>query len=155
MRKTRDSTPIFVAIKSNQCVFNGYGAQETSDMLFTALIHPCMPVSLVCKDDQLWARLYSRVIGYQKERVELLEPMTPAEGVRRTRGRLWHHVSSDLAFRMNADGHKRFIRGVLTYRRKAVNIDRQLMEQMMMMGLLNPNATIQDDGTAKGEWCSI
>ncbi|KAJ6617308.1 hypothetical protein B0H10DRAFT_2218648 [Mycena sp. CBHHK59/15] len=38
-----DFTPIFITIKSTQTVFNGYGAQETTDLLLLALIHPQMP----------------------------------------------------------------------------------------------------------------
>jgi len=52
--KMRNDMAIFLAIKGNQQVFNGYGVQETCDMLCGALIHPCMPVYQLCVDDVLW-----------------------------------------------------------------------------------------------------
>lgn len=185
MRKTSDRTPVFLAVKANQRVFNGYGAQETSDMLFTAIIHPRMPVSLVCKDDDLWDRLYTRIVGYQKERIELLKPAPkpvpaavpsgstgrrslrnrgqnatddpeePIQPLPKSNGHLWHHVSGRLAFRMNTDSHARFLQGVHTYRRKTVKIGREMYERIAAAGLLNPHAVIQDDGTAKGALNSL
>ncbi|TFK58102.1 hypothetical protein BDN72DRAFT_731871, partial [Pluteus cervinus] len=56
--------PIFVAVKSNQLVFNGYGAQETCDMLLEAFILPTMPASMVCADDAVWSRFSQAVSTY-------------------------------------------------------------------------------------------
>ncbi|KZP06971.1 hypothetical protein FIBSPDRAFT_902401 [Athelia psychrophila] len=42
MRSSTLRTPIVVEVRNNQCVFNGYGAQESADMLFQALIHPAV-----------------------------------------------------------------------------------------------------------------
>ncbi|KAJ7115349.1 hypothetical protein C8R44DRAFT_794511 [Mycena epipterygia] len=45
-------TPIFTLMKTDQTVFNGSGAQETTDQLLLALIHPQMPAIYVCSYDE-------------------------------------------------------------------------------------------------------
>lgn len=131
--------PIFLAVKSQQKVFNGYGAQEGCDALFHAFIHPGMPVTLVCRSDELWARFRRTIIDYQKILIQRLHshPFLP-------------YVSGPKAFRMNTNGHKNFIATVLCYRRKSIYADQQWLDRAHSMGLLDADAIIQDDGTALG-----
>ncbi|KAJ7837855.1 hypothetical protein B0H14DRAFT_3701606 [Mycena olivaceomarginata] len=43
LNRPKDLSPIAACMRANQMAFNGSGAQETSDQLFLALIHPQMP----------------------------------------------------------------------------------------------------------------
>jgi hypothetical protein len=63
----RNNNSIFCAVKSTQTVFNGYGRQETCDMLLKALIHPGMPAFAVCSDETVWARFKASVFSYQSQ----------------------------------------------------------------------------------------
>lgn len=134
----RNDTAIFIAIKGNQRVFNGYGAQETCDMLCGALIHPCMPVYQLCVDDVLWDRFRAAVINYQQDRFSLLGD-----------GR-FTYVSSDRPFGMNNDAHRRFLAHVACYRREHVFADQACIDQLQKFDLLNPSAVIQPTGFATG-----
>ncbi|KDR76076.1 hypothetical protein GALMADRAFT_210772 [Galerina marginata CBS 339.88] len=104
-----DSTAIFLAVKSNQKVFNGYGAQETCDMLSSVLIHPCMPAYQVCGDEQTWTRFKQGVLDYQIGRLDLLAT-----------GSL-PLVSGQRPFRMNHDAHDCFMSHVMCYQRRDLN----------------------------------
>lgn len=138
-----DDTPIFLAIKNNQLVFNGYGAQETCDMLVSAAIHPCMPAYLICRSAHLFGILLQAVIQYDGSRHESVDSkLSP-------KGRL-PYISSKRPFRMNEDGHRRFLALVKCYRRKHVAVHQQELTTFHSKGLLNPDATIQDDGVAIG-----
>ena len=63
--------PILLVIKKTQEVFNGYGAQEATDMLMSIFISPLMPTYLVCQDEDLWQSFQKRSIEYQKEGLEI------------------------------------------------------------------------------------
>lgn len=60
--------PIYEAVVLDPMVLNGYAPQETTDMLFSSLIHPCMPANLVCKSGALWKRFADRVSTYSMRR---------------------------------------------------------------------------------------
>ena len=64
-----NNTPVWKVMKDQQDVFNGFGAQEATDALFDALIHPRMPISLICKDDSLWTRFSTTATAHQTFRV--------------------------------------------------------------------------------------
>jgi hypothetical protein len=66
------SKPIFVAMKYSQDIFNGFGAQETADVLVSAFIHPMMPVHAICSDNNLWDFFLLRIKAYPKERLQCL-----------------------------------------------------------------------------------
>ena len=70
--KDCDDTPIFLSVKNSQMVFNGYGAQKTCNMLFEALLSPCMPTFAVCEDSQLWNRVKTEVFDYQEIHLDLV-----------------------------------------------------------------------------------
>lgn len=170
--------PIFQIVKTTQSVFNGYGAQETSDMLFAARIHPRMPCYLVCKDDELWKSFNHQAATYSQELIRRLQPAKsvaieivpqrqsarlrsaapPSQKpqtravIQKEKDHTWHYVSGASPFRMNIDGHNRFLSGVTTYRRLEVNLEKELFQRLSNDGLLNPRAVIQDDGTAKGAY---
>ncbi|KAF7798752.1 hypothetical protein EIP86_009977 [Pleurotus ostreatoroseus] len=146
--ESQDYEPIFTRIKGNQKVFNGYGAQETTDMLFTACIHPRMPTYLVCKDDALWSSLKSRTFGYQEERIAALWASKKVNRANGSKKAGYPYVSGSLAFRMNVKGHARFLSDVPVFRRKEVRIDQTTLDLLLARGLLDPDATIQDNGYA-------
>jgi len=135
-----DDTPIFSAVKTNQEVFNGYGAQETSDMLFEALIHPAMSTFDICRDETVWARFKAAVFSYQKERIQLATA-TPSK---------LPYVSGPLPFRFDKDGHHRFLAHVSTYRRTHVKVTQERLSKIQALGLLIPSAIIQSNGVATG-----
>ncbi|KAJ6570365.1 hypothetical protein B0H10DRAFT_1964731 [Mycena sp. CBHHK59/15] len=74
--------------------FNGKGAQEATDLLLLALIHPQMPALYVCQNNKLWLRFLQTVIDYDKNQMDLVLP-----------GSKLLHVSGDRQFHMNTDGH--------------------------------------------------
>jgi hypothetical protein len=119
-------------------VFNGYGAQETCDMLVNALIYPTMPAFAVCSDDPVWARFKTAVFGYQKERVEIVMTLP--------------YVSGPRPFRFNKDSHGRFLVHVFSYRRSHVKVNQDTLTKIQSLGLLDPGAMIQNNGIAKGEF---
>ena len=138
-----DQSPIFVAVKSNQFVFNGYGAQETCDMLVEALIYPTMPTASVCGGEDIWKRFKDKIISYQKERVSIA--LTTRSSA------MLPYVSSDRPFRFNIKGHNSFLSNVSAYRRSYVKVNQEELYKMQALGLLNPLAILQDDGHAIGE----
>jgi hypothetical protein len=133
-----DPTPIFLSVKNNQKVFNGYGAQETCDMLFEACIFPCMPTIAVCQDPGVWHRFKTSVFDYQDIRLGLVN----------SKPLILPYVSGRRPFRFNRDGHNKFLRHVSTYRRQSVKVDRDTLAKINDLNLLDFNATLQDNGTA-------
>jgi hypothetical protein len=127
-------------VKTTQEVFNGYGAQETSDMLFEALIHPAMSTFDVCRDETVWTRFKAAVFSYQKERI-WIATASPSK---------LPYVSGPLPFRFDKDGHHRFLAHVSTYRRSHVKVTQETLSKIQALGLLNPSAVIQSNGGAKG-----
>ena len=140
---TKLDQTIFVAVKSTQTVFNGYGAQETCDMLVEALIYPTMPAASVCSDEDLWKRFKDKVISYQKERVSI--------ALATRSSMMLPYVSSERPFQFNIKGHNIFLSHVLAYRRSYVKVNQEELYKMQALGLLNPLAILQDDGHAVGE----
>ncbi|KAF8954277.1 hypothetical protein BDZ97DRAFT_2081817 [Flammula alnicola] len=134
---SQNSTAIFLAVKSNQKVFNGYGAQETCDMLCSVFIHPCMPVYQICADESLWKRFKQGVLDYQCDRLKLLETGS------------FPHVSGPRPFQMNHNAHDRFMAHVLCYRTRYVFADQLMLDGLHSRDLLNPHAIIQPTGTAQ------
>jgi hypothetical protein len=135
-----DQSPIFIAVKSTQTVFNGYGAQETCDMLVEALIYPTMPTVSVCSGEDIWKRFKDKVISYQKERVSIA--LTTRTSL------MLPYVSNDRPFRFDIKGHNLFLSHVSAYRRSHVKVDQEELDKMQALGLLNPLAILQDDGRA-------
>ena len=127
----KDNTPIFCAVKTTQTVFNGYGAQETCDMLVEALIHPSMPAFTVCSDDTVWARFSAAVFSYQKERIR---------------------ITTERPFRFNKDTHHRFLAHVIAYRRSHIKVTQDNLTRIQALELLNPCAIIQNNGSAVGKF---
>ncbi|KAJ7710693.1 hypothetical protein B0H17DRAFT_1123812 [Mycena rosella] len=119
-----------------QTVFNGFGAQETTDLLLAALIHPQMPTTYVCRDDHVWGCFRQAVIDYDKHRMDLLLP-----------SRL-PYVSSPRPFRMNADGDRRYLACISTYRRSHVLLPAAALFAAHKNSLFLPGAYIQPDGKA-------
>ncbi|KAJ7159319.1 hypothetical protein C8R43DRAFT_1234061 [Mycena crocata] len=129
--------PIFAAIKNTQTVFNGSGAQEGTDLVNLAFLHPQMPSFQVCNNDELWARLVKAVIDYDKNRIELALPEARLP-----------YASGAMPFRMNYDGHKHFLSNITIYRREFVIFTEERLSFAIDLGLFQPNAEIQPDGRA-------
>jgi hypothetical protein len=136
--KDRDYTPIFFSVKSNQAVFNGYGAQETCDMLFQAMLSPCMPTWAVCEDPSTWERFKTTIFEYQDTRLALVNSQPS----------ILPYVSGRRPFHFNKDGHNRFLIHVSTYRRQFVRVHKDELAKINEFNLLNPSATLQNDGRA-------
>ncbi|KAF9030250.1 hypothetical protein BDZ89DRAFT_1132547 [Hymenopellis radicata] len=134
--ENEDMTAVFVAVKGNQAVNNGYGAQETTDMLWMARIHPCMPIYCIATNSELWDHFVHTHREYQLGRLHMLVTTQLA------------NVSGDGAFRFNEDAHIRFLRTVPIYRRATVRLERDTFLSVVEQNLLNPKATLCDNGTA-------
>ena len=141
----KDNTPIFCAVKATQMVFNGYGAQETCDMLVQALIHPFMPAFEVCSDNTVWARFSAAVFSYQEERIKIITAV-PSKLA---------YVSGSRPFRFNKDAHHRFLAHVIAYRRSHVKVTQENLRRIQALGLLNSCAIIQNNGSAVGEFAFL
>ena len=112
-----DQTPIFIAVKSTQKVFNGYGAQETCDMLVEALVYPTMPTASLCSDEDIWTRFKNKVISYQKERVSIALATGSST--------MLPYVSSEQPFQFNIKGHNTCLSHVYAYRRSYVKVNQE------------------------------
>ncbi|KAJ7180197.1 hypothetical protein C8R43DRAFT_941880 [Mycena crocata] len=134
-RAKSKNKPIFASIKDTQTVFNGSGAQEGTDLLTLAFIHPHMPAFDVCTSDAVWTRLLESIIEYDKNRIDLASPAAHLP-----------YVSGARPFRMNNDGHKRFLGNITTYRRDYVVFTEARLIRAIELGLFQPNAVIQPDG---------
>ncbi len=141
----KNNTPIFCAVKATQTVFNGYGAQETCDMLVQALIHPFMSAFAVCNDDTVWARFSASVFSYQGERIRIISA-APSKLA---------FVSGSRPFRFNKDAHHRFLAHVIDYRRSHVKVTQDNLTRIQALGLLNSSAIIQNNGSAVGEFAFL
>ncbi|KAJ6550601.1 hypothetical protein DFH09DRAFT_1168577 [Mycena vulgaris] len=130
-------TPIFLSIKGTQSVFNGSGAQEATDLLLLAMIHPQMPTYYVCREDETWARLERAVIDYDKNRMDLALPSSRLPS-----------VSGPAPFHMNHDGHAKYLQHISTYRRSRVILPIEDLRRAHELGLFIPNARIQPNGHA-------
>ncbi|KAJ7877069.1 hypothetical protein B0H14DRAFT_3130263 [Mycena olivaceomarginata] len=138
LNRPKDLSPIAACMRANQMAFNGSGAQETSDQLFLALIHPQMPAYYVCADDTLWDRFLKTVIDYDEDRTNLAAPSARLPA-----------VSGPRPFYMNLDGHTKYLHHVLTYRRFNVFVYQDLLQAAHELGLFLPNAIIQPNGCAE------
>lgn len=131
--------PIWAEIKANQRVFNGYGSQEACDMLFLALIHPCMPCHLVC-GDEIYPRFFDAALTFHVDGTALMNS-----------GK-FPILSSESPFWFHLDSHQQFIRMcVLCYLRSEVFIEIAMYDKLKAMGLLDPNAVLQNSGKGKGK----
>ncbi|KAJ7433922.1 hypothetical protein FB451DRAFT_1312985 [Mycena latifolia] len=115
--------------------FNGTGAQEVTDQLQIALISPCMPTVLVCRDDGIWARFYETVIAYDSNRLNLAR-----------KGSRLPYTSGEHPFYFNSAGHKAYLRTVTCYHRQHVRMEGPALQRAHQLGLFDPDATIQPDG---------
>lgn len=136
--KTNDRRPIFIAIQNDQQAFNGYGGQETCDMLFQALLSPCIPASEVCRCEEAFQQLKNALQSYQLGRQNCLHTMH------------FPSVSGDTAFHMHHDGHSRFLRTVTCYKRRFVSVNDATLQAMHSRQLLS-SGMLQASGYALGE----
>lgn len=133
-------TPIFTAVKDTQWAFNGFGAQEATDLCLVASISPLMPAFYVCDNDNLWTEFVEAVIKYHQGRMYLARE-----------GSDLPHVSGACPFFMNVRAHARYLASVGPYRRKVVCFDEAGLQRAHERGLFTPNTIIQPDGRAVGE----
>ncbi|KAJ6629795.1 hypothetical protein B0H10DRAFT_1985398 [Mycena sp. CBHHK59/15] len=132
LARPKDFTSIFLSMKTHQTAFNGKGAQEATDLLLLALIHPQMPALYVCQNNKLWLRFLQTVIDYDKNRMDLVLP-----------GSKLPHVSGDRPFHMNTDGQARYLHGIFSYRHMRVEFTAEQLHQAHELNLFQPNAIIQ------------
>ncbi|KAJ7840414.1 hypothetical protein B0H14DRAFT_2587489 [Mycena olivaceomarginata] len=143
--KPTNATSILNSMKTHQTAFNGSGAQEATDQLFVALIHPLMPARFVCQNDDLFDRLLDAVISYDKSRNDLLTPS------------LLPYVSGKKPIYMNHSGHTIYMRNVLCFKRTDVIFNAQRLQKAHELNLFQPNAIMQPDGRGVGEtlWSAV
>jgi len=91
---------------------------------------------MVCRDSSLFTRLHDALIKYRTDRVRLIE------------SKRLPLLSSERPFRFNSHAHKLFLQSVSCSRRYHVIVDQEALSQMHNLGLLNPDAVIQDSGFA-------
>ncbi|KAJ7672243.1 hypothetical protein DFH06DRAFT_979959 [Mycena polygramma] len=139
LSKPGNRTSIFQSMKSNQWVFNGSGAQEATDQLLLACILPQMPAVFVCQHDEVWQRFERVFIEYDTNRTNLAAP-----------GSKLPYVSGPRPFVMKSDAHKRYLNGVLCYRRSEVIFDAEHLRQANELNLFQPNAVVGPNGRAEG-----
>ncbi|KAJ3885488.1 hypothetical protein GG344DRAFT_82661 [Lentinula edodes] len=134
---------IWTTMKERQDVFNGFGAQESCDALFLALIHPLMPVTLLCGSDLMWTRFRTTVIDQHIFRVQRV--LSPEKiGAERL-----PYISCQSPFRMNTHGHKLYTAGIPCYRREFVKLSTEQLTLAHNIGLFNKDAVLGDDGVAR------
>ncbi|PPQ82908.1 hypothetical protein CVT24_007923 [Panaeolus cyanescens] len=138
--KKRTAKAIFISVKDTQTVFNGYGAQETTDMLFSALIMPVMPTYAVCSNEETWARFKKAVFLYQQERAHLMDCKTSWTKL--------SYCSGDDPFRFLTSAHQHFLGHVSVFRRSWVKVPISMLEEAKKLGLFNWWATMENDGKA-------
>ncbi|KAF8190357.1 hypothetical protein K438DRAFT_2018693 [Mycena galopus ATCC 62051] len=138
LSKPNNLTSIYMTMKAQQDVFNGSGAQEVTDQLLLALIHPQMPALHVCAHDEVWIRFRQAFIDYDATRMALVLPEARLP-----------YVSGDAPFRMNDSGHTKYLNQVSAYRRSIVKLSGADIEKAHELGLFVPNAVIQPDGYAR------
>ncbi|KAK6971850.1 hypothetical protein R3P38DRAFT_3140101 [Favolaschia claudopus] len=137
MVDTKDCTPIFLAMKATQTVFNGSGAQEATDQLQEAFISPLMPACQVCQSNSVWQRFKTVVLEYEATREALALPSSKLP-----------YVSGPRPFRFNSNAHKLYHAFISTYRRSRVRFTKERLEMAHNLGLFDPQAIIQADGRA-------
>ncbi|KAL0577042.1 fatty acid synthase alpha subunit Lsd1 [Marasmius crinis-equi] len=132
-RQKKGVKSAYLAIKSNAKVFNGLGAQETCDVLTRALIHPLMPIRVVCSTESIWNRLTTAIRTHFSNVEELVFKLKPPLA----------HVSSQLPIRMMDRQHQRFVRlGVFSYRRSSVFVTGQWLQDAHELNLFDTNGYI-------------
>lgn len=134
-----DLTPIFEAIKTTQAVFNGCGAQEATDLLLLAFIHVQMPAVYVCVHPETWSRFLATLIEYDADRATLVRPKKPLP-----------YISGPRPFRFNADGHRKYLNRIYSYRRSEVILTAEDLVTSHDLGLFLSDASIDPDGRARG-----
>lgn len=140
-----DTRPIFLAIRQSQDAFNGFGAQETTDALFMACIHPCTPTDGICRSEAAWDRLVKAVFDYAAERIKLVEMPTSKSRIP------YVSRSGEKPFKFFKDAHTHFLKYVPVFRRKYVKVDSEVFKTLNDLNFLNPDAKLKDDGTACGK----
>ena len=138
----KNTKAIFLTVKETQAIFNGYGAQETSDMLFQALIHPATPTNVVCKNDSMWNDFKRAVVGYQAGQMDLIKNLSNL-GMSR--------VSKKEPFPFSHRPHAHFLQYVSTYRRDSVKVSSEVLDEMHKRKLLSPMAQLQENGHGQGK----
>ncbi|KAF8187043.1 hypothetical protein K438DRAFT_1973222 [Mycena galopus ATCC 62051] len=133
-----DMSLIFMAMKSEQTVFNGSGMQEAMDQLLLALIHLQMPALYVCSHNAVWCRFRQTLIDYDASRMALILP-----------GSRLPYISGDLPFHMNNSGHTNYLSHIYAYRCKIVTLNAAYLEKAHDLGLFIPNTVIQSNGHAE------
>ncbi|KAF8904026.1 hypothetical protein CPB85DRAFT_1438069 [Mucidula mucida] len=114
---------------------------ENKDMtaVFVAVkarIHPYMPIYCIATNSELWDHFVYTHREYQLGRLHMLATTQLT------------NVLEDGAFCFNEDAHIRFLRTIPIYCRATVCLKRDTFLSVLEQNLLNPKATLCDNGTA-------
>ncbi|KAJ7627918.1 hypothetical protein DFH06DRAFT_1141429 [Mycena polygramma] len=138
LSKPNDLTPIVASMKTDQTVFSGSEAQEATDQLLDALIHPQMPALYVCQHDITFNQLHKVFIKYNMSRMQLA-----------TSSAYLPSVSGTRPLQINQSGHIKYLQHILSYQRNLLRLDANLGTCIWSFGLFVPNAVIQPDEHAQ------
>ncbi|KAE9384531.1 hypothetical protein BT96DRAFT_1007984 [Gymnopus androsaceus JB14] len=137
-----DNTPVWQVMKEHQDVYNGFGAQEATDVLFDALIHSRMPISLICRNDTMWTRFSTAVAAHQE--MQVYRVMDPDH----LGAKALPYISNTM-FKMNTSGHQLYCADILCYQKEQVYLCQEKVEMANSMGVFNPAAILDETGVAK------
>lgn len=134
-------------MKEHQDIFNGFGAQESCDTLFLALIHPLMPAQFVCSSKETWTRFRSTVIEQHMFRIQrILHP--DMLGV----SPLAYLSKESDPFKMNKHAHEAYAATIPCYRKKTVLLSSSQLDLAHKLGLFNKDGVLGEDGIAQGQF---
>ncbi len=95
---------------------------------------------MVSENSQVWHRFKTSVFDYQKIHLALIDSIPS----------ILPYVSGHHPFRLNRDGHNRFLTYLSTYRRQFVKVNKEQLVKINKFNLFNQNATLQNDRKAVG-----
>ncbi|KAJ4500573.1 hypothetical protein C8R41DRAFT_810021 [Lentinula lateritia] len=144
MSNSHSMSPIWSVMKERQDIFNGFGAQESCDTLFLALIHPLMPAQFVCSSKETWTRFRSTVIEQHMFRIQrILHP--DMLGV----SPLAYLSKESDPFKMNKHAHEAYAATIPCYRKKTVLLSSSQLDLAHKLGLFNKDGVLGEDGIAQ------
>ncbi|KAJ7185883.1 hypothetical protein C8R46DRAFT_1289221 [Mycena filopes] len=148
--EAQDFTPIFQAIKTTQTVFNGSGAQEATDLLLLAFVHPQMPAYYICNDLATWTRFHATVLDYDTERATLSKPKAALPTALSKPKNPLPYISGPRPLRFDGDRHRKYLNKIYSYRRSEVVIFAQHdIDIAHDLGLFFDGASLGPDGRAQ------
>lgn len=133
-------------------MFNGYGAQETTDVLAVyCKLYPTHPVIFVLQSEELYQRLRDGVFAHSKKLLTLIPdnnlPLLTVLPGGQGKGRV--------PFAFQHDAHKRYNALIDIARQEFYLADREWFDEAVSLGYLDPDSIILDDGTTESAFFKV